>query len=353
MGYFQMDKILAKEGIVHFWDLSNNFVILEDKFWDRIVKEFFNEYLNIAEGSRISGIPKTNLGRILRRERTRIRIKSLTKFVSILSNITMEITEKKIIWIGFVNSQGIVNPKLPFNFNSREGARILAAIANDGWISDGLYYSNLSQSLRKSVIRDAMFIFGGDKNTVVEWIKKEDQYLSFPSIIRDVFIQLTNFKGIKSETNPFIPFFVLNDTNPMLGWIEQTIADEGHVRFFPKKYRKSITWRRSLDVTNELKEFSFSKKEISIRKLPLKVQIIVSKSQSNLIKDETSILDKLGINFNIYNLGIYLTQNNKVRTRWEIQLTKKENLMNLRKSITIPDKLKDRKFNNMIFGESI
>src|SRR3989344_704897 len=337
-----------KNGTVHFWDLSNNFVILEDIFLDNLIQNFFVKYSGIAEGSRISGIPKTNFGRILRREKKLIRIKSLLKFINILDNISLQETEKNIIWIGFINSQGIINPKLPFDFNSRYGSRFLASIANDGWISDGAYYSNSSKSLRESVRNDALSVFGGDKDAIKEWIKEDDQYLSFPSVIRDVLIKLTEFKGVKSENDPPVPSFIFNDKEFMCGWIEQTIADEGHIIFYSEKSRRSINWRRAFDVIQELSNFTFNKDEISTRQLSEDVKKIVSFRLPNLIKDECKILSKLNISYKVYNLGIYITKKKKIRTRFEIYITKRENLLKFRDLVIIPDEAKENKFSKMI-----
>ncbi len=43
-------------------------------------------------------------------------------------------------------------------------------------------------------------------------------------------------------------------------------------------------------------------------------------------------------------MGIYPTSKNKVRTRWQISITKRENLLKLRELIRIPSEIKDKKF---------
>ena len=222
--------------------------------------------------------------------------------------------EKNIIWIGNRNSHGVINPKLQFNFSSRAGARFMAAICNDGWISDGVYYSNKDPALRQSVIRDTLQIFGGNEKTVREWIKIKDQYLSFPSIIRDTMLIHTKFKGIKSENNPSIPSFISKDTELICGWIEQTIADEGCVKYYPKEYRREIIWTRSID--SRIKEFK-------------------------LHEEEKRFLKKLGIVFTVYIMGRYNTIRNIPKVRLGIRISRKENLLKLRKLITIPGSKKN------------
>ena len=175
--------------------------------------------------------------------------------------------------------------------------------------------------MRKSVKRDALFVFGGNKHTIKEWIKEKDQYLSFPSVIRDTLLLITKFKGSKSENNPPIPLFILENKDLMYGWIEQTIADEGHVKYYPKKYRREIIWRRSFN------------KNLDICKLN---------------RDETKILDKLGCYYTLNNIGDYKTKKGVEKIRLQIRISRRRNLSKLREIIVIPHKHKNEVFTEMI-----
>ena len=130
-----------------------------------------------------------------------------------------------------------------------------------------------------------------------------------------------------------------------MGWIEQTIADEGEVKYYPNKYRRSIVWRRSLDVSNLFKEKL--KKDIPLRKLSERLQELLQNQECYLISAEEKMLNILGIKHRKYNLGVYLTVKNKIRTRWQISITKRENLLKLRSLIKIPSNLKDKKFTSI------
>lgn len=300
--------------------LKRNYIILNEEFNDALLNKLIQVSGTIANASRLSGISKSVLGRYLRKERKRIRIDFLLKIICFL-NIPLQETEKNICWIGANNSRGITNPKLPFAFNTRASARFLAAICNDGWISDGLYYSNSSKELRDSVKEDALSVFGGDEDTIKGWVKEKDQYLSFPSIMRDVLILITGFKGVKSENNPPVPPFILEDRNLIYGWVEQTIADEGHIAYLPDKYRREIIWRRS-----------FSK----------------NLNEYKLNIDERKMLDKIGIKYDVKNIGTYKTSKGVEKIRLHMRIAKRENVCKLRKLIRIPHPRKDRIFTEMI-----
>ena len=246
----------------------------------------------------------------------------MLKIIDLL-DLTLEEVKNNVVWIGALSGNGIPNPKLPFYFSTRAAARFLAAICNEGWISDGLYYSNSKKELRDSVRRDALSIFGGDKNTVKEWVKVKDQYLSFTSIIRDVVQLITGFKGVKSVNNPPVPPFVLEDEELIYGWIEQTIADEGHVKHYPKTYRREIIWRRSFN--KNLDEYKLN-------------------------RDERKMLDKIGIDYDLKNIGTYKTKKGIEKTKLQMRIAKRENLLTLRKLIKIPDRKKDDIFTEMMKG---
>ncbi|MBI2647273.1 hypothetical protein HYW99_02245 [Candidatus Woesearchaeota archaeon] len=273
--------------------------------------------------NKVTGIQRETISNIINKTNPTIRIDYLLKIVEVVKKegFDLENTEKHVTWIGDFRSQGIVNPKLPFNFNSREGARFLAAICNEGWISNGMYYSNSKSESRLSVKNDALKIFGGSEETIREYIKEKDKCLAFPSIMRDVINILTDFKGVKAENNPNIPSFILKNKELMYGWLEQTIGDEGHVKFYLDSYRREIIWRRACDTKFD---------------------------RCNLIENELKILQKLGIKYDLKKIGNYTTSKGKERYRMQIRVSRKENLKRLANSIRIPNNIKDKKLIQML-----
>lgn len=326
MNLIKNNKKIKSNGIIRFWNLPNKIhIILDSNFKDKLMKEFMKIVRTKYNANKLTGIARITISDYINKKDSKIRIDFLLKIINIINKKEFDLNnvEKNIKWIGHFNSQGIVNPKLPFNFNFRQGARFLAAICNDGWISDGVYYSNNEKGLRDSVKKDALSVFGGNKNTIRDWIKAKDQYLSFPSVIKDALILMTEFKGIKSENNPPIPSFILKNKELMYGWIEQTIADEGHVKHYPETYRREIVWRRSFN------------KNLDNYKLN---------------RDEIKMLDKIGIKYTLYNVGFYKTKKGIEKTRLQIIIAKRKNLLKLRKFITVPCKRKEKTFTKMMKG---
>lgn len=320
-----MNISCEKEGIVHFWNLPNNHLSLRPQFRADLLTAFMRRAGSSYGANRWIGIGKTTILRYLSQKDHKLRIDLLLTIIDALKDrhFTRGNVEQNVTWIGHPNSQGVINPKLPFTFNCREGARFLAAICNDGWISDNAYYSYHEQDLADSVKRDCMTVFGGNGETVTVGKKENDKYLAFPSVIRDVLIVLTNFKGVKSENNPSVPSFILGDLRLILGWIEQTIADEGCVQNYPKKYRREISWKRAFQ--SELSHY-------------------------NLNIDEMRMLNEIGIDYGRHNAGTYITKNGIEKTTIQMRIAKRENLLKLRNLIKIPCKRKDNNFDNLANG---
>ncbi|MAG20044.1 hypothetical protein CL618_01270 [archaeon] len=326
--------------IIHFWNLpeKRTYIKLKEKFKEELAKTLENKKYSWKIRNKIKK-GKINL----------IKIKEISK----QENIPLNTIEKNIGWIGGNNSKGLLNPKFPINFSNRNGGRFIAAIINDGTLTNNgknnhgrLMYDNFNKSLRESVINDYLKIFGGDKNEIAFRSSERKKYLEFSSVIRDIIELVIKEKGSKNESNLELPKFIFKNKKTMIGWIEQTIADEGEVKNYPKENRRSIVWRRSFDVTNIIKQKI--KKDTSIRQLPKKIQNLLEKQECKLIEGEKRILNFLKIDYSVYNLGIYLTTKEKIRTRFQVNITKRENLLNLRKIIRIPSDEKNEKFTKAI-----
>jgi len=322
--------------IIHFWELpeKRTYILLKRKFRNKILKILENKNYPFKISDKIKN--------------GKISVHKLKK-ISKDENISLENIEKNILWIGGNNSRGLTNTKFPINFLSKNAARFIAAIINDGTLTKEnsnsygrLMYDNFDESLRNSVLNDSLIVFGGKSDEIAFRNTEKKKYLEFSSIVRDIVELVLKYKGPKCESNLKIPEFVFKNKDLISGWIEQTIADEGEVKYYPNTYRRAIIWRRSLDVSNLFREKV--EKDIPLRKLPERIQKLLQNQECYLISGEEKMLNFLGVKYQKYNLGVYPTVKNKIRTRWQISITKRENLLKLRSLIKIPSNLKDKKF---------
>jgi len=65
--------MLKKEGIVHFWDLSNNYVILNPKLKNKLMKEFIKIVKTRYNANKILKIPRSALSSYINKNKPRIK----------------------------------------------------------------------------------------------------------------------------------------------------------------------------------------------------------------------------------------------------------------------------------------
>ena len=129
----------------------------------------------------------------------------------------------------------IKNPKLPFNFTSNEGVRIIAGIFGDGGIPSkrkNPYYTNSNKDLINGFLNDMNFVFGDLEFSSRDQIKEgyKCTILEFPTLVYKVLIKLGLQSGKKVEINPNIPSFIFNLVDPLkYTFISQYLDDDGTV----------------------------------------------------------------------------------------------------------------------------
>lgn len=342
--------------VVHAWDLplNRNCIILKEEFKENLVKFLLRRFKTKYRIQKELKVSRKTILKLEKNSHPKIKLsimKRLIKGQEKLDNIfNWETVKGNIIWIGAPQGKGIKNPKLPFKFSNEYGARFLSAISGDGSITTGggnkkkfsygvLSYAGEDEQLKNSVKEDAIRIFG------LMSLKIHPNYVLFPSVCRDALEILTSFKGKKSIVNPPIPKFIFSSKNLMVSWIEQIIADESEIRWYPKSYERSVVWRRSLDITDIFKKFE---KEYTSTKKASILHKIGEIRKSNFVEGEKKMLNLLGISNIVKPLDIYFTKDKRAKLRWEIRISGKSNLLKLRSLIKIPSEIKDKKLSDLL-----
>ncbi|MBD3313187.1 hypothetical protein GF345_01970 [Candidatus Woesearchaeota archaeon] len=127
---------------------------------------------------------------------------------------------------------GINNPRLPFNFNSADGARILAAIMGDGELNNQIHvrYNNQNYYLISKVKQSVKNLFGEVDIKVYPRTDKTYQ-LHLPKIVGLCIVSLGLKPGAKIYTDNNIPSFMFKAKKEFKAvFIRQFFNDEGNVR---------------------------------------------------------------------------------------------------------------------------
>lgn len=224
--------------------------------------------------------------------------KRLTKFFG-------ENPERVIATLRSNTGRSIKNPKLPFDFKSKSGVRIIAAVLGDGSLSKrGLSYINSNPTLVQKFIQDMKNVFG-EISVTVRRKKGSNVLIAYPPKICGKIIGLILPQGPKVISNPHIPSFIFDlNEEQIYEFLSQIIDDEGSV-------------------------------SIASRHLRIKFSVLKGK-KSNLINDLNLLFKKIGIESSIYEGKEYESKTGSKRKYWSLeihsfsQLQKIYQLFNLR-----------------------
>ncbi|MCX6817378.1 MAG: adenylyltransferase/cytidyltransferase family protein [Candidatus Aenigmarchaeota archaeon] len=147
--------------------------------------------------------------------------------------------------------KSILNPKLPFNFNTNNGALYISSIMHDGFLNENFTaYTKKKASdekeaflMRKSFLDAAFNIFGQIEEPKGGWNKSLTNHtIKLPAII--ALVTLCLFKRDLKKHKQNIPNFVFgNDEKFLTTFIRRCFDDDGSVYFNQKKKHRSIVLR--------------------------------------------------------------------------------------------------------------
>ncbi|MBW2984287.1 LAGLIDADG family homing endonuclease [Candidatus Woesearchaeota archaeon] len=332
-------------GIVDLWDLPHNLVYI------KLNKEFEirlkNTLLRIGKTKKyvslFIGIPFDKFRGLFRGQ-----AKSLTFFEKLINflyiknrfEIGHEEVSKNVSWIGSRSEgKGIANPKLPFNFNSVEGATIVSAILHDGGISKepttNPSYRNYEKILRNNLMGSAESVVGDIH------IKSNISRITFPKILGTILIHgIGMSSGSKTVSNQEIPAFILNGTEEVKGaFLRQAFDDDGSVYLRENDNGgREINLANTVDVSHLSPDLCY---EIKNKNL--------SEYSSNVIKQNKLLLENLGIKVKgpIFKRE-YKTNKGEIRHTWRIHITYKNDFRIFQDKIGLLIPMKRERLNKII-----
>ena len=218
---------------------------------------------------------------------------------------------------------GIKNPKIPFNFATREGVRFIAAIQGDGYFNKFLQcgYSNQNKKMISKVLLSATGVFGGADSK--SYLREDNTYnLNFPKIIGLIIEKAGLQPGFKCNTNPAVPEFVFGLHGGLKAvYLRQFFSDEGNVRQKDRRVqvKQTILTEKSKEEIKENPEKFAPKVLLGCKRL----------------------LAGLGIDSKI-SLGSFRPTPNGVKADWELSFYRIENLQKFRNLVGFEQNYKNR-----------
>lgn len=299
-------KISAKNGIVHVWDLTKSIYIDFEPHYRKKLLETLRElspnksWYSIGKMLYPTINPKKAFNSIVpfvkrNRKASFKLVKKICEFLTSYGyeEFSLENMERHINRIASDNpANEIVNPKLPFNFNSPNGSRFLSAIFHDGGITKKLnpFYVNFDSNMRRLIKNSAIKTFGDIEGRI-----EGKKQLTFPKIIGEILVYGLGLpSGRKIYFDPNIPEFITKaDKKIRIAFIKQAFDDEG-----------------------------------SIGKCHIRLQLAGISEPSKLLKDNKKLIESLDIHTTkIIKTQEYFTKNNGRHECYAFFITGRLNLL--------------------------
>ncbi len=235
-------------------------------------------------------------------------IKSLTYYrLSSFCNISKEAARKGIQYI-----DEIEDPKLPLNFNSKEGVRLDVGIVNEGRIRSRIVeYTNKDKEVLNIIKNSARKVIS-NKFSVNERTDKRDQTvcLSFPPIFAKHFLKI-GINGNKNYANIRVPNYILDNEEFHRIWWQGNISEEASIYSFIAQIKNKFYLNpriqlnrvKSVLIPNKKfkRETTYYQKDIPKEYLKnLKANIY------QLINDEVEMLSTFDIHIQPYFSKLYI-----------------------------------------------
>lgn len=315
-------------GVVTFFDIKQDptmYVILNKKFF-LLFRNKLKSKENLKNIAKAVSIHYMKVRSIVNQYQTAIKLKDLSKLCNHVE-IRDEEIEKNIIELRGQNGKGIKNPKIPFNFCTKQGVRIVASLFGDGGVcgaSNRPFYYNKNNLLINYLLNCIKSTMGNINYTNL--FVAGAQGLLFPPVFGKILEKIGYIPGKKLENNVEIPEFIFNLPKPIiLEFLSQLVDDEGYVCALEKYNKRMFNLRLTFS----------SKYHKNLQKSPFVCSLL-------------KLLSKLDCVPTCKRTNIYTTKAGKMREKWTTTISGR-GISNLKKlNLIIPYKRESfRKMNTM------
>ncbi|MBM3200333.1 hypothetical protein FJZ53_05325 [Candidatus Woesearchaeota archaeon] len=303
-------------GIITLEDLKEDkrvYVMLDKDYLNDLVLNLKKHGSNIKEIANNSGIRYTLLNPLIGNRQEAIRLKDVWDICEFLEQNKFDCIPKlktSITELKGQNGHGIKNPKLPINFNNKEGARIIASLYGDGGVCGNTnrpLYSNKQKVLIKTVLSCINNVIG--KVYYSSQSTRGCTDVIFPPILGFIYEKVGYKAGNKIKTQNTIPPFVYHlQKDIILEFLSQLIDDEGtlYCKTRQVKHRGKKTRRLFYSI-----RLTFSN-EHNLGKVPAFLESLLR------------LLHKIDIYPNYKISDFYITKHKEKREKWTIHLSGRE-----------------------------
>ena len=315
----------------HWFQLRENTLLkLKGTLLTNLIKRSIKKAGNLNKLTKEINLSYPSFSYALNKKSLFVSVKKLKKLADYLE-INYNYFNNKIIETKKGEKISIENPKFPFNLKTKQGAYLLGFIVSDGTIYKDKkarnvcrtkYSSNDQESIDKFI--KAIETVFGKVHIQREFIRKNTYLRIGTSIIADSLLKVGAPLGNKTKNNNYIPWLIRDNQNLRKYYLKAVFTDEGS-SYGNKKYNPYISLTRYNRINNLLTEKEIDKlnnvveplmkenifptghitKSISFPKIKNKISKniynkLIKEGISNLLLDESKLLNEMGIKTNIH-----------------------------------------------------
>ncbi len=363
----------------HWFQLSDNTLLeLKGDLLRKIIKKATKKSRNLNRLVKKINFTYPSFLYVLRRDSNMVSVKKLRKLADYL-NLDYSYFNDKIAETRKGKVTSIEDPKFPFNLKTKEGAYLVGCIVSDGTIYRDKkarnicrtkYSSSDDESLNK-FIKNIEKVFG--KVHVQKEFKRGNTYLKIgSSIISNALLKVGAPLGNKTKNNNSLPWLIRDNPSLSKSYLNAVFGDEGSsagsVKYPPyinlnrynrlndiltrneiKKLDKTIVpmmKERKFPTGHITKSIAFTKiKKLIDKKVYNK---ITQKGISNLLLDESRLLNKLGIETRIWITSLTKTQLGSYTLSVTLFISKKNSVLKFYKEVGFSLTRKQNKLRNSL-----
>jgi transcriptional regulator with XRE-family HTH domain len=296
------------------------------------------------------------------------------KVIPILRYLGKDLDEPNKYIAAIGDRRAIKNPKLPFNLNTLDGTRIIAARYSDGSTHTPKHagprfeYTNKDAEQRNRIAESLRNVFG--EANIIDRVYDDGRIprlRATTDIVGHTLQRSGTITGRIILQNPDIPAFIWNGTLEMKReWLIQAFGDEGSPsqhsgtiilhRAIDGTHRLSVEQRHLLDVMSEL--WKMRKRKADLRKkgvryclfndLPQDIQETLDHMPPRLLESEARMLrDDFGISLGKRPREVYKRKGG-YGVSWILQICSREANRAFYSKIGFPQQRKQEKLKNMV-----
>ena len=229
-----------KTGVVCLKNLPDDLIYLQlrKEFKKKLIEETKNRKILIKSFKEGHAISLMKIKHVIKHlDSEKFSIKKMTENIIELKTIS--------------SKKGIINPILPFNFNSEEGGNVVAGFIFDGGVNTKgrPTYGDNCLDIRISFVESCKEVFGNLHINNKELMEGRNQ-INFPKVMGLILNELGIENGSKLNKNKEIPEFILKGNRETIkGFLQRGFEDEGSPVFNKKKGDRIIVFEQNMDIS--------------------------------------------------------------------------------------------------------